>query len=112
MDPNPRDYSREDYAPRDTLEVIYNTETKAFSYKPRSHLASHLREDNMKVFLIPRFCRGVIFATTWRADLSQNNAVDNMMVRRVRLPRKVLIGRNFWGGFRKLYVLRPGIAMA
>ncbi|KAH9214688.1 hypothetical protein DL95DRAFT_409269 [Leptodontidium sp. 2 PMI_412] len=101
MDSNPSDYSREYYDHYDTIEVVYNTGTNTFSYKPRSQLSSHMRKDNVRKFPIPRFCRQVIFETTWRIDPLRNSPLDNTMVRRVRLPRKVLIGRNFWGRFKE-----------
>ncbi|KAH7348405.1 hypothetical protein BKA65DRAFT_550477 [Rhexocercosporidium sp. MPI-PUGE-AT-0058] len=109
MSSNPRDYSTEDYAPRDTIEAIYNTETENFTYKPRSQLIDHMHKDDIKVFPIPRFYRGIVFAANWRADFSQNSPVDSPRILRVRLPYKVLVGRNLLGGFRKLYVLRPGV---
>lgn len=44
MDSNPSDYSREYYDHYDTIEVVYNTGTNTFSYKPRSQLSSHMRK--------------------------------------------------------------------
>jgi hypothetical protein len=38
MSNNDRDYSREDYAPRDPIEVVYNLADRSFFYRNRSEL--------------------------------------------------------------------------
>jgi hypothetical protein len=51
MSNNGRDYSREDYAPHDPTEVVYNLANRSFSYRNRSELLF-----NGKLSKMPHLC--------------------------------------------------------
>jgi hypothetical protein len=111
MSKNDRDYSKEDYAARDPIEVVYNLADRNFSYRNRSELLfngklskmhytfSIAKADVQKVnsvaaIEIPRGARRVNFEDPW-------NTKEFV----VELPKRVLAGRMLQK-FKTLYVER------
>ena len=104
-----RDYSREDYAPHNPTEVVYNLADRSFSYRNRSellfngklskmpHLCSIAETDMQEVnsvaaIEIPRGAKRMIFKDPW-------NAREYV----VELPKRVFAGRMLHR-FKELYV--------
>lgn len=111
MSNNDRDYSREDYAPRDPIEVVYNLADCSFSYRNRSellfngklskmpHLCSiaetEMQEVNSVAAIeIPRGARRMNFEDPWKTGEYV-----------VELPKRVFAGRMLHM-FKELYVER------
>ncbi|OWO99942.1 hypothetical protein B2J93_8562 [Marssonina coronariae] len=97
---NRRDYSREDYAPRDQIEVVYNLETRVLSYRPHSQIFFGRSRATMKSIPIPRIVREVRIALP--RDPDDPEAEDKGGV--VKLPKRVWVGRNLLGDFRDLFL--------
>ncbi|PBP15702.1 hypothetical protein BUE80_DR013417 [Diplocarpon rosae] len=95
-----RDYSREDYAPRDPTEVLYNLETRVFSYRPRSLIFYGGAKATLKSIPVPRLVREIRIAHPVESD--DPDMADETGL--VRLPKKVWIGRNLCGNYRELFL--------
>ncbi|KAL2064387.1 hypothetical protein VTL71DRAFT_4881 [Oculimacula yallundae] len=108
MDRNDRDYSKEDYAPRDPIEAIYDTKTKLFSFKHRSQIISDIKKEHLIAVPNPRFKRTVTYTSFQRADISQGFIGSRTKIGILKLSPKVWIGRNILGKFREVYVFSPG----
>lgn len=66
---NPRDDSREDYAPRDPTEVLYNPGTKVFSYKRRSQLFKDTHKGRLSLFVVGVTSSGLLLVSRSRGYL-------------------------------------------
>ncbi|PVH86449.1 hypothetical protein DL98DRAFT_642676 [Cadophora sp. DSE1049] len=110
----PRDYSKEDYAPRDhhTIDAVYDTQNRTFIFRPRSQLSKYIRRGTLKPIPVPRFRQEITFSATWRADPSQMILFDETVTRTIAVPGKIWVGRNVLGRFREIYLLKPGHKIA
>ncbi|KAF8849365.1 hypothetical protein BDZ45DRAFT_680561 [Acephala macrosclerotiorum] len=94
--PPPRDYSHSDYAPHDPLCVVYDWETKTFSYKRRS-----LIPKNTYSTPIPRATKEVQITPI---DIRGEHGFWKIRGRLVTLPMRVYWARKWMGEFKTLYV--------